>query len=131
MRQTLCAALLFAGLAGCGGSSGGPSANSPFAGHWVGNYTSDISQTGTANLTVANDGSVTGTGHNTTANFNFDVAGSVQDNGHLTGDFSGGMTAQIDGNVAVDNNGHLSGTVHQMNGSATVTLQIDLTPLWP
>lgn len=131
MRQTLCAVLLLPLLAGCGGSSGGPSAISPFKGHWVGNYTSDISQSGTANLTVGNDGSVTGTGHNTTSNFDFDVAGTVQDSGHLTGDFSGGMTARIDGDVAVANNGHLTGTVHQMNGSATVTLQIDLTPLWP
>lgn len=131
MRPTLCTVLLALGLAGCNGNGGGLAADSPFAGHWSGTYTSDISQSGTADWTVAKDGSLTGTGHNVTSNFDFAVTGTVQSDGHLTGDFSGGTVGRLDGDVAVASNGHLTGTVHQMNGSATVTLQLDLTPVWP
>ena len=117
-------------LVGCGGGGGGgnnnPPAptNSPFAGTYVGTFSTSNSQSGTLNVTVGSDGKLTGTGHNSTTGQDETESGSVTNAGALNVIFSyPTFSASVSGTVAFASNGHLDGTLTQSNGgSVTIDL---------
>jgi hypothetical protein len=114
-------------LAGCGGSGSGVT-NSPFAGRWVGTYTTDTGNNGTADITVASSGAVTGSGRNISLAVNFNLAGSINNSGNITGTVSGGLSGTLNGTLTISGvTGHLTGTVIQRISGTDIACTFDLT----
>lgn len=127
MRKAfLASALLLVGLVGCGGSGGGSVANSLFAGHWTGTYTTTGSQNGTADITIGTNGHVTGSGHNNTLNIDFGITGDIDNTGAVTGNLTGGLAGTLDGTLTIGGNGHLTGALNQHVNNQTITANFDL-----
>ena len=116
-------------LAGCGGGGGNDNSsptttNSPFAGTYVGTFRTTNPQSGTLNVTVASNGTLTGSGHNDTIGQNETISGSVTNAGATSVTFTyPTFSASANGTVAVASNGHLDGTLTQSSGgSVTIDL---------
>lgn len=125
------ASLAAIALTGCGGGGGIDNSspvvtNSPFAGNYVGTFTTSNSQSGTVNVTVATNGGFTGSGYNSTIGQSETNSGSITNAGILTASFAYPSTAAtVSGAVAFASNGHLDGTLTQPgggNGSVTIDL---------
>jgi hypothetical protein len=69
---------------------------------------------------------VTGTGHNNTQNFDFQVVGTLDNGGNIQGTISGGTAGTLSGTLAIAQDGHLKGTVIQTQGQNTISLNFDL-----
>lgn len=120
--------LLVGILASCGGG-GGTAAVSPFAGQWVGPWVDAANrQSGTLNVTIGTDGSISGSIHNSTLGQDGTAGGSVGSNGHVKGVFTyPGAVYTSSGTVVVNGSGHLVGTLQTyfngvLNGSSAVDL---------
>ncbi|MGI4790061.1 MAG: hypothetical protein ACRYFS_14565 [Janthinobacterium lividum] len=123
------ASLIALFLAGCGGGGGNDSTptvatNSPFAGTYIGTFTTTNPQSGTLNVTVATNGTLTGSGENTTVNEAETISGTVANSGSASVTFVyPTFTATASGTVAFSSNGHLDGTLTQSTGgSVTIDL---------
>lgn len=104
---------------GCGGSGGGtPAGPSPFAGTWAGTFAiPSLGDSGTSNITIASDGTVAGTGHNTTENLDFNINGSITSPGTVSVTISGGATGAGSGTWAIAQNGNLGGSLNVTKSS--------------
>ncbi len=129
MRSGLVIAVLVLAFAvtGCGGGGGGsstPATSSPFAGNYVGTFSTSNSQSGTLNVTVATNGTLTGSGHNNTIGQDETASGSVTNAGAANVTFTyPSFSASVSGTVAFASNGHLDGTLAQSSGgSVTIDL---------
>ena len=116
-------------ITGCGGGGGSndnsPAAtNSPFAGSYLGTFSTTNPQSGTLNVTVGSNGTLTGTGHNNTAGQDETISGSVTNAGTGSVTFTyPTFSASASGTVAFASNGHLVGTLTQSSGgSVTIDL---------
>ncbi len=120
--------LLFA-LGGCGGGGTPAEMNSPFQGHYVGTFAdTTAAQNGTLDVTVASNGAITGTSHNSSIAVDSTASGSVDNNGNtgVTLSFpSGQQTAN--GVLAANAQGHLVGNLVLHTSSGTDNLTVDLT----
>jgi len=123
------ASLTTLALAGCGGGGGNNNnspvtTNSPFAGTYVGTFSTTNPQSGTLNVTVGSDGKLTGTGHNDTIGQDETVSGSVTNTGAANVTFQyPSFSASASGTVAFASNGHVDGTLTQSSGGS-VTLDL-------
>jgi hypothetical protein len=118
MRKYL-VALALTVLVGCGG--GGSSTPNPFAGQFIGTWTApSIPDTGTANVTVASNGSVAGTSHDNGANADGSIVGTINANGNFNGTvtYPGFQPSPMSGTLAINGQNHLVGTVI-VNSTAT------------
>lgn len=130
MKTLLVILICTMALAGCGGG-GGSSAVNPFvgtaSGPWSG-VADGAPTTGTLSMTVANDGTATGSGTNATTGQAFMVVGTITASGVATftytypdATYTGNGTLSI---VA----GHITGTVtNKIGGVQFGTSTIDLT----
>jgi len=116
-------------IAGCGGGGGTDNSspaqtNSPFAGNYVGTFNTTNPQSGTLNVTVGSNGTLTGTGHNNTTGQDETISGSVTNVGTGSVTFTyPTFSASASGTVAFASNGHLDGTLTQSSGgSVTIDL---------
>jgi ABC-type oligopeptide transport system substrate-binding subunit len=123
------ASLTALALAGCGGSGSNDNnspatTNSLFAGTYVGTFNTTNPQSGTVNVTVGSNGTLTGSGHNSTTGQDETISGSVTNAGTLSITFTyPTLSASASGTVAVASNGHLDGTLTQSTGgSVTIDL---------
>lgn len=118
-------------LAGCGGGGGGSTAVNPFVGTASGTWSGvadNTPTTGTLSMTVANDGTITGNGHNATTNEAFTFVGTITSSGvaeftytYPDATYTGNGTLAI---VA----GHVTGTVtNKVGGVQFGTSTLDLT----
>lgn len=123
MKRILLLGILVA-AAGCGGS--GVSTPSPFAGTWNGSWTAN--DVGTGSITVATNGAVTGTLHDTTANADGTVTGSISNAGTISGvvHYSGVPNTTLTGTMAIAGNGHLTGNLTQSDGVNSIGVSFDL-----
>ncbi|MHB8635783.1 MAG: hypothetical protein ACYC96_04845 [Fimbriimonadaceae bacterium] len=131
MRKSLCmlgVAVVMA-LGGCGGG-GNSNYISPYAGNWGGSFFVSGNPTEQMNLSIANNGSITGTetvGSATTAD-----TGSVKDNGDFSirSRLAGTPDATLIGNMFVGNDGLLHGDgTETQSGSGSFTFSFDLNPI--
>jgi hypothetical protein len=126
-RFLLSALSLFAGalvLSSCGGS-GATQAPSPFQGTFAGNWSAVGGDSGTAQITVTPGGGVNGTETDTTINLPGTVAGTLQNNGILTGTITpqGHGPISESGQFQISQDGNtLSGTVTYNGVTYTYTL---------
>ena len=117
-------------LAGCGGGSSNNNGsapvitNSPFAGTYIGTFSTTNPQSGTLNVTVGTNGTLTGSGQNTTIGQAETISGSISNSGATSVTFTyPSFSASASGTVAVAANGHLDGTLTQSSGgSVTIDL---------
>ena len=114
-------------LSGCGGS--GTTIPSLYEGTWAGTYDSVANPSfGTATVTVAEDGTVTGTGRNLHLGVDFIINGNIEEDGTVSGSISGGLSGTLNGTFEISVvNGHLVGAITQVVGSSTVVSNYDLT----
>ncbi len=116
-------------LAGCGGGGGNNDSsstptNSPFAGNYVGTFNTTNPQSGTLNVTVATNGTLTGSGHNNTSGQDETVSGSINNAGTVNVTFTyPTFSASASGIVAATSNGHIAGTLTQ-SGGGSVTIDL-------
>ncbi len=123
------AVALLALMTGCGGGGGGVT-NSVYAGSWKGPWNdSSNAQSGTLNVTVAQNGNISGQILNSTSGQTGSTTGTVQNNGTISATYTyPSVTYTASGNVAIGSNGHLTGTVQEFrNGSQVGTATFDLT----
>lgn len=101
MKRPVILAALAVLLSGCGGG-GGSSTPSPFAGTWFGAYVIPASaQSGVANVTVASNGTVSGTGRNTSLGADFTINGTISNAGVVKGTISGDLTGSLNGTLRI------------------------------
>jgi hypothetical protein len=113
-------------LAGCGGSS----LLNPFIGTYNGTWTqTNPSDSGTSTFLILPGGSVSGSLHDTGANVDYTIAGTMSDAGlfHATLTPTAGSTLTINGNMVFNQSNHLVGTV-TITGNGSNTLNFDMTP---
>ncbi len=130
-KYGICFVVLFAiALAGCGGG-GGSTSVLPFAGHWVGTWADTANaQSGTLDLVVGTDGSLSGGIHNSTLSMDGTASGTVSGSGHVTATYvyPASATSTATGTVAVGMSGHLAGVVQTyVGGVLTGSSGLDLT----
>ncbi len=123
------ASLAALALAGCGGGGGNDNStptitNSPFAGNYIGTFSTSNSQSGTLNVTAGADGTLTGSGYNNTTAQDETLTGSVTNAGGANVTFKyPAFTASATGTIAFASSGHLDGTLTQSSGgSVTINL---------
>ena len=115
--------------AGCGGGGGNDNSsstptNSPFAGSYIGTFNTTNPQSGTLNVTVATNGTLTGSGHNNTVGQDETISGTITNVGAVNVTFTyPTFSASASGTVAVASNGHLAGTFTQ-SGGGSVTIDL-------
>lgn len=119
MRKFGILALVISGLllAGCGGNGGSSTSLEDFIGIWTGTWEApDFSTTGTVNLTVADDGTVSGT--STTDGFSGTgtITGTIDDDGEVT------ATLDWPGIPETTATGVLTTSGSQLNGSLTAPI---------
>jgi hypothetical protein len=114
-------------LLACGGS--GITLPNIYAGTWSGTYSVvQSTQVGTVNISIGNDGSVSGTGVNTTLGKNFTVNGTIDNAGDISGTLGGGLSGTLSGKLGFAVNGHLTGSINQtISGGGTFASNYDLT----
>ncbi|UGS22930.1 hypothetical protein [Flavobacterium channae] len=91
--------------------------NSNFVGNWSGTFNGD--DTGTWDVNVSSNGTVSGTAYSITFSDNYQIQGSVNNNGELTAtigtsDVGGEFIGQLNGNNA---NGIWNNSEAEMNGN--------------
>ncbi len=97
---------------------------SPFTGSFVGIFNTTNPQSGTLNVTVGTDGTLTGSGHNNTTLQNFTISGTVSNTGSTNITFTyPSFTASASGTVAFSNSTTVLGTLTQSSGGS-VTISI-------
>jgi hypothetical protein len=111
-------------VVGCGGGNSGNGGNagpSPFGGTWIGTW-ADAVQSGTLNVTVVQDGTITGTVVNNTLGITGTVGGSTTNAGVVTSTYNypGRPIIQANGNVAIAQNGHWTGSVTEIASGHTL-----------
>jgi hypothetical protein len=128
------ACLLLASLAtGCGSTSGeGSGRTDPaFVGRWLGPFSATGKygpQTGTADVTIAENGKLTGIMQNATLGEQGSFSGSIDQAGHVTGSYSyPGYSATGSGHLLIQQNGHLAGAIETFEAGTKVgTSTVDL-----
>lgn len=101
----------------CSNNDDSPSnINSNFVGDWSGTFNGD--DAGTWEVNVSSNGNVSGTAHSTTFSDNYQIQGSVNNNGELTAtigtsDVGGEFIGQLNGNNA---NGIWNNSEAEMSG---------------
>ena len=122
------AALL--GLAGCGSGNGGGSGPvldpSRFAGTYNGTYVTrgQEAETATLSLSIASDGTFTGTSHSTTFSDNGTVTGTITGAGAMTSSYNyQGRLFMAQGTVSLSGAGYLAGTITQVSGGGSGVLE--------
>jgi hypothetical protein len=122
--------VLFASvLVGCGGSGGGSSDPSPFAGSYSGAFNiPSISQVGTMTVAVTTGGKLTGNYINTTAGTSGTVQGSINSTGTFSGTIkpSGFASSTLNGTLSLSG-ADLTGTLTQVQGGISYGIQVNLT----
>jgi len=122
--------LLFV-VMGCGGGGGSDNSTpSPFAGRWRGNWNSAaLSQNGTADVTIATNGALTGTIHNNQSGSNGTVSGSISNSGQVSGtaQYPGQQATSISGTMTINGQGHLVGNLVQRINNTNYDVSFDLT----
>jgi hypothetical protein len=118
----------------CGGSaaSNQSGTDAAFVGRWLGPWSSSGSfgsQTGTADLTIGNNGAIAGTMHNATTGGDGTLSGFIDPDGHVTGSYAYGTVEYASsGQMLLQDNGNLGGAVHTYQGENKVaTTTLDLT----
>ena len=109
------------GVVGCGGS--GAHSTSPFIGTYAGTWVApSLNDNGTAILTIASDGSLTGTLHDDVSLSDATVSGTLSSSGvtHATVVYAGPATSTLTGTVALGSQGQLSGNLIQTEGGNSV-----------
>lgn len=115
-------------LAGCGGGDDTTAAPSRFGGRWAGTWTG-ATQSGTLDVTVAQNGTITGSVVNNTLRINGTVAGNVNSADFVTSTYTypGAAPVHVDGTVSLQPNGHWSGTGTEVqSGTNLGTVTVDL-----
>lgn len=133
-RRLICLAAPLAALfllSGCGGGGGGGGSSlpSPFAGTWVGTWDApSLSDDGTASITVATNGKVTGTTHDNGTDEDGTLSGSINNSGVFSGKavYAGSPAINLNGTLGINGSGHLTGNVTQSQGSFSAPLTFDL-----
>ena len=118
---TLVCAIFALTLAGCGGSGGN---SSPYVGHWVGSWAVPANSTsGTADITVNTDGSVTGSEVDSN-NTSYTFAANISSTGVINGtvQVTGLNVHTFQGTLGLDFRGHLSGSVTQDAGTGNASV---------
>lgn len=111
-RAYLC--LLALTIISCGGGGGG--AASPFAGNFIGTWDAPgIPDNGTANVTVATNGTLNGSVHDNGTNANGVVSGTIANNGTVNGavQYPGQQPSSLVGTLTLNVQNHLVGTLTQ------------------
>lgn len=120
-------------LVGCGGGGGGGSevSNSPFAGQWRGTWASpSTDDAGTATITVATNGAMTGTMHNNRTGNDGTMNATAKNSGSVSGkaQYPGSDPIGLSGTVTINGSGHLIGNLTQSISGANYPLSFDLQP---
>jgi hypothetical protein len=139
---SLAAVLAFCALpiAGCGGGTSSPSSSttaSPYAGSYAGTFTATSetlgTQTGSGNVTVANDGTFSGNLTDSSPSQTGTISGTIASNGlvNLTLTYAN-QTIKLEGTLT-GNNMNLTGALSEYTPSGTLlgTLAITLTQAQP
>ncbi|CAN5483870.1 hypothetical protein BH11ARM1_BH11ARM1_15710 [soil metagenome] len=118
-------------LAGCGGAGGEAPKVNAFRGHFAGswNVVAAGGNTGTADVTIAQDGGLYGDVHDTTANLDGKIHGTVSDAGVISDAFVKFINkSTVAGTVAYDDAHHLVGDLVQtsIKDGSIVTVHYDL-----
>ena len=106
--------------AGCGGGGGGTAVPSPFAGHWIGTFSTPPNASGTADLTISTTGAALGTANNTQQGVVGAVDGNITSAGSITATCDYGPAYLLgygSGVLVIGGNGHLTGTIAWHNGA--------------
>jgi len=114
---------------GCGGGGSDNSTPSPFAGRWLGNWNSAaLSQNGTADVTIATNGALTGTIHNNQSGSNGTESGSISNAGQVSGtaQYPGQQATSISGTMTINGQGHLVGNLVQRINNTNYDVSSDL-----
>jgi hypothetical protein len=121
-------------LSGCGGTTGGLTNinTNPYMGRYQGTWTgTPASNTGTAQITIAQNGVTTGILHNNATNLDGSFAGQSSNEGSFRGTltYPGQPAAAVTGSWVQGANSHLTGNFQQtQNGNATPGT-LDLAPM--
>lgn len=130
MKKRIALLFLVCFAFGCGGG-GGSSTPSPFQGTWIGTWDSpSAGANGTANITIALNGQVTGTVHDNVANADGTVTGSISNSGNVNAQvqYPPNPSNQLTGALSIAQNGHLTGNLIQHVGQSDFGVSFDLTP---
>jgi|GEM_PF-3352526 len=130
IRLLLLGMILCIALAGCGGNDGGL-VQSKYAGHWMGNWAEDGSEwSGTFDLNIANNGSITGISHDNIEDAPCTITGAITSAGLMSITFNYQTWAiHASGTASIATNGHLvsAGLVAPADESYFRSIAIDLT----
>lgn len=97
-------------------------------GNWSGSYSlTTTNDVGTSAIQVAQDGSFTGNGHDTSDNYDFSIVGTIKADGTVQYNLSGGITATGSGKWSIDSRGHLVGPITNVFSNGTASANYDLT----
>ena len=123
-----------AALYGCGGTTGGLTGinTNPYTGQYQGSWTgSPAANTGTAQITIAQNGVTTGTMHNNSNNTDGAFSGQSSNEGSFTGTitFTGQPAASVRGSWVQGANGHLMGNFTQTSNGTSTPGTFDLAPM--
>jgi hypothetical protein len=120
-----CLLAMIVWMAGCGSGSPFQAPNSPFAGDYTGTWSdSTTNDTGTAKMTVALNGNVTGTIVNSTTAKNGSFSGDISSQGvaSLTATYPSTAATTLKGTFAFTASGsQLIGTLQQLNSANALT----------
>ena len=112
MKRSLLLSLAIVAAVGCGGSSSNGT-TSRFPGQYTGTWVSldNAADAGTAQWTVAADGTVTGQDFDPGRDTTFNIAGRIDANGNLTSQSTptGGAPSSLNGRLGYNGNNELTG----------------------
>lgn len=114
-------------LTGCAGIRGG-GFSSTFFGHYLGNWTNSVnSHVGTTDFTIAGDGHVTGTLHDSTSSVDFTVTGSFDNSNNFTGTIGADTLTGVLANSTQAAQVHLTGTLEEVSSQQiTASFNMDI-----
>lgn len=120
-------------IVGCGGSGGTGITNSPFAGSYAGTWDSPATgQSGTAAISIATNGRVTGSTTITSGGSGTgSVTGVIQNTGQISGSiqYPGEPKSTFSGTLSADPNGNLTGVLIQRINGVDYPVTFALTKL--
>jgi len=125
---------LFAALQGCGGTTGGLTGinTNPYQGQYSGTWTgSPSTNTGTAQITIAQNGVTTGTFHNNSTNQDGALSAQTSNEGSFVGTLTwpSQPSASLRGSFVKGANNHLLGNFTQTINGMVTSGSFDLAPM--